>query len=43
MLKIKKKNIIPHLAKMSAMANQQLGVMNTEMSDLLSQVAKGEK
>ena len=38
-----KKNMLPHLAKMSAMANQQLGVMNNEMSDLLSQVGKGEK
>ena len=38
-----KKNMLPHLAKMSAMANQQLGVMNNEMSDLMSQIDKGEK
>ena len=39
----KKKSVLPHLAKMSAMANQQLGVMNNEMSDLMSQIGKGEK
>ena len=29
-----KKSVLPHLAKMSAMANQQIGVMNSEMSEL---------
>ena len=38
-----KKSVLPHLAKMSAMANQQIGVMNSEMGDLMSQVGKGEK
>lgn len=39
----KKKSILPHLAKISAMANQQVGVMNTEMSEFMSQIGKGEK
>ena len=39
----KKKSVLPHLAKISAMANQQVGVMNTEMSEFMSQIGKGEK
>ena len=38
-----KKNALPYLARMTAMANQQVGVMNSEMSDLMSQIGKGEK
>ena len=38
-----KKNALPYLARMTAMANQQVGVMNSEMSDLMSQIGKDEK
>ena len=38
-----KKNALPYLARMTAMANQQVGVMNSEMSDFMSQIGKGEK
>ena len=29
--------------RLTAMANQQVGVMNNEMSDLMSQIGKDEK
>lgn len=35
-----KKSALPHLAKMSAMANQQVCVLNTEMAGLMSEVSK---
>lgn len=34
---------MPSLMRLTAMANQQVGVMNSEMSDLMSQIGKGEK
>lgn len=37
------KDNIPSLIRLTAMANQQVGVMNSEMSDLMSQIGKGEK
>ena len=33
-----KKNALPHLARMSALASQQVGVINSEMSDLINQI-----
>lgn len=37
------KDNIPALIRLTAMANQQVGVMNSEMSNLMSQIGKGEK
>ena len=37
------KDNIPALIRLTAMANQQVGVMNSEMGDLMSQIGKGEK
>ena len=37
------KDNIPSLIRLTAMANQQVSVMNSEMSDLMSQIDKGEK
>ena len=37
------KDNIPALIRLAAMANQQVGVMNSEMSDLMSQIGRGEK
>ena len=37
------KDNIPSLIRLTAMANQQVGVMNSEMGDLMSQIGKGEK
>ena len=37
------KDNIPSLIRLTAMANQQVGVMNSEMSDLMSQIGKDEK
>ena len=34
---------MPSLMRLTAMANQQVGVMNSEMSDLMSQIGKDEK
>ena len=34
---------MPSLMRLTAMANQQVGVMNSEMSDLMSQISKDEK
>ena len=33
---------MPSLMRLTAMANQQVGVMNSEMSDLMSQIGKDE-
>jgi predicted DNA-binding protein len=37
------KDNIPSLIRLTAMANQQVGVMNSEMSELMSQIGKDEK
>ena len=37
------KDNIPSLIRLTAMANQQVGVMNSEMSDLMSQIGKDEE
>ena len=37
------KDNIPSLIRLTAMANQQVGVMNSEMSELMSQIGKDEE
>ena len=37
------KDNIPSLIRLTAMANQQVSVMNSEMSELMSQIGKDEK
>ena len=37
------KTVCRLLMRLTAMANQQVGVMNSEMSDLMSQIGKDEK
>lgn len=36
------KDNIPSLIRLTAMANQQVSVMNSEMSELMSQIGKDE-